>query len=140
VKIILSYVGEVSTIFDFFLSRFVQQLVLTFSLVGLDAEFNSLSNGTSFNRGCLTNTKVFLKMLNFLTFLLTVNSARIRLGTCVDFLVDCIEYRIQFSIEWCQFQLTLIRGKKVLQLTKEFLSRVEIFLFWAKYVGTDTIR
>jgi hypothetical protein len=40
-------VGEVSTIFEYFLSGFVQRLVLNFSLIVLDAEFNSLSNGVS---------------------------------------------------------------------------------------------
>ena len=44
-------VSEVSTIFEFFLSRFAQRLVLTLKMVVLDAEFNSLSNGTRFNRG-----------------------------------------------------------------------------------------
>jgi hypothetical protein len=91
--------GEVSTIFEFFLSGFVQQLVLTFSLVMLDAKFNSLSNGTSLNRGCPTNTKVFFKILDFLKFFLTLNPARICLGTRIDFLVDCVEYKFQFSIE-----------------------------------------
>jgi hypothetical protein len=38
-----------SEIFSF-LSRFVQQLVLTLKMVVLDAEFNSLSNGTRFSR------------------------------------------------------------------------------------------
>jgi hypothetical protein len=33
-----------------FLSRFAQWLVLTLEIVVLDAEFNSLSNGTSFDR------------------------------------------------------------------------------------------
>jgi len=38
-----------SEIFSF-LSRFVQRLVLTLEMVVSDAEFNSLSNGTSFDR------------------------------------------------------------------------------------------
>ncbi len=45
------YVSEVGTIFEFFLSRFALSLVLTLKMVVLDAEFNSLSNSTRFNRG-----------------------------------------------------------------------------------------
>jgi len=42
-------VSEVGTVFEFFLSRFTQRLVLTLEMVVLDAEFNSLSNGMTFN-------------------------------------------------------------------------------------------
>jgi hypothetical protein len=44
-------ISDVSTIFEFFLSRFTQQLVLTLKMVVSDAELNSLSNGTRFSRG-----------------------------------------------------------------------------------------
>jgi hypothetical protein len=42
------HVSEVGTVFEFFLSRFTQRLVLTLEMVVLDAEFNSLSNGMTF--------------------------------------------------------------------------------------------
>jgi hypothetical protein len=80
-------------------------------MVVLDAGFNSLSNGASFNRSCLATTKRFLRNTRFLKKFLKINPVRIRSATCVGFLVDCVEYRIQFSIEWYQFQSAESKNK-----------------------------
>ncbi len=52
--------------------------------------------------------------LGFLTKIpgfLPLNLVRIRSATCVDFLNGCVRCRIEFSIEWCQFQQGLSRKK-----------------------------
>ncbi len=44
------HIGEVSTIFEFSLSRFALSLVFALEMFVLDAEFNSLSNGSKFSK------------------------------------------------------------------------------------------
>ncbi len=51
--------SDVGTIFEFFLPRFAQRLVLTLKVVVLDAKLNSLSNGTRFDRGHRQKKRVF---------------------------------------------------------------------------------
>ena len=58
-------VSDVRTIFEFFLPRFAQRLVLTLKVVVLDAELNSLSNGTRFDRGHRQKKGVFSLILGF---------------------------------------------------------------------------
>ncbi len=106
----------------------------------LDAGFNSLSNVASFNRGCLATTKRFLQNTRFLKNFLKINPVRIRSATCVGFLVDCVEYTIQFSIEWYQFQSA--ESKNKISSTARGISGLvkKIFCLRAQQIENDTIR
>jgi hypothetical protein len=56
---------EASTVFEFFLSEFIQRLLLTFSSVVLGPKFNSLSNGASFDIDYRMKTRAFPQTTGF---------------------------------------------------------------------------
>ncbi len=68
---------------------------------------------------------VFFKILGFLKNFLKINPARIRSAICVD----CVKYRIQFSIEWYHFQFAEPLNKNFFFATPEIPRAVEEILF-----------
>jgi len=72
---------------------------------------------------------VFLKILGFLKNFLKINPARIRSAICIDFLVGCVKYRIQFSIEWYHFQFAEPLNKNFFFAWPEIPRAVEEILF-----------
>jgi hypothetical protein len=74
----------------YFLSRFVQEVVLTLKMIVLDAEFNSLSNGTRFHRSHRHKKIVFLQIPGFSL----LNLVPIHYMTCVDSENDCVGCKI----------------------------------------------
>jgi hypothetical protein len=98
-------VGEVSTIFELFLSKFVKTLVLVLKMVVLDAEFDPLSNGIRFDMDFRHKNKVFYQTSIFPLYRGEIIAqypsffAWIRYISCAGSLVTRITCRIKFSIE-----------------------------------------
>ena len=74
-------------------------------MVVLDAEFNSTSNGATFDQSHPPKTSLIPRILLFLRVFPKVIPVRIRSMTCVDTRNGCVGCRIQFCVEWYYFQL-----------------------------------
>ena len=85
-------------------------------MVALDAEFNSASNGATFDQSHRPKTSLIPRILHFLRVFPKVIPVRIRSMTCVDSRNGCVGCRIQFCVEWYYFQLGSLRKKKLVML------------------------